>query len=132
VSFLIDADVISAHLRGRGKVTSRLLQYTGQLAMSTITLAELKIWLHRSNTPQRFRDGLILLTAEFVVLPVDERVAETFGELGAQLLDRGHSIATPDLLIAATALVHGRTLVTGNVRHFAAVDGLRIENWLEP
>lgn len=132
MSFLVDADIVSSHLRGRGKVTSRLLQHTGQLAMSTITLAELKIWLHRANTPQRFRDGLTLLITEFIVLPVDERVAEKFGELGAQLLDRGQSMATPDLLIAATALIHDRTLVSGNVRHFVGVDGLRIENWLEP
>ena len=131
MSFLIDADVVSAHLRGRANVTSRLLQHTGRLAMSTVTLAELQTWLHRQNTPQRYRDGLALLKAEFELLAVDEAVANRFGEIGGKLLDRGQTVATPDLLIAATALVHDLTLVTGNVRHFSAIDGLRIENWLQ-
>lgn len=131
MSFLVDADVLSAHLRGRGKVASRLMQHTGRLAMSMVTLAELQAWLCRDNTPQRYRDGLTVLSAEFLLLPIDENVAIRFGEVAGRLLDRGQSIATPDLLIAATALVHDLTLVTGNVRHFSAIDGLRIENWLE-
>jgi predicted nucleic acid-binding protein len=98
--------------------------------MSAITLAELQAWLHRDKTPQRYRDALSSLSAEFVVLPVDEEVAQRFGEISARLLDRGQPIATPDLLIAATALVHDLTLVTGNVRHFAEIDGLRVANWL--
>jgi tRNA(fMet)-specific endonuclease VapC len=114
VSFLVDADIVSAHFRGRGKVTSRLLQHTGRLSMSAVTLAELKTWLYRHNTPQRYRDELAVLSAEFVLFPVDADVAERFGEVGARLLDRGQSCATPDLLIAATALVHDLTLVTGN------------------
>ncbi|MGH8933588.1 MAG: type II toxin-antitoxin system VapC family toxin [Egibacteraceae bacterium] len=36
-------------------------------------------------------------------------------------------IATPDALIAATALVHGLTLVTRNERNFARVPGLQVE-----
>jgi tRNA(fMet)-specific endonuclease VapC len=34
-----------------------------------------------------------------------------------------------DLLIAATALVHGLTLVTHNTRHYAGIEGLTIEDW---
>src|SRR5688500_18634121 len=87
VSFLIDADVVSAHLRGRAHVTSRLLQYTGRLFMSTVTLAELQTWLHRQATPQRYRDALALLKTEFEIVSIDEAVANRFGEVGAQLLD---------------------------------------------
>ena len=98
--------------------------------MSAVALAELKTWLHRLNTPDRYREGLAMLMTDFVLLPVDEAVADRFGKLGAKLLDQGQTVATPDLLIAATALVHDLTLVTGNVRHFEVVEGLRIENWL--
>jgi predicted nucleic acid-binding protein len=34
-----------------------------------------------------------------------------------------------DLFIAATTLVHGSLLVTGNTRHFARIGGLRLERW---
>lgn len=35
-----------------------------------------------------------------------------------------------DLFIAATALVHGLTLVTHNTRHFQNVPHLAVEDWL--
>ena len=34
-----------------------------------------------------------------------------------------------DLFIAATTLVHGSLLVSGNTRHFARIGGLRLERW---
>jgi predicted nucleic acid-binding protein len=58
MSFLIDTDTASAHLRGTRNVTSRLLQYTGRLYMSTVSLAELKSWIYRRKTPVKYRRGL--------------------------------------------------------------------------
>ena len=37
-----------------------------------------------------------------------------------------------DLVIAATALEYGRTLVTGNTAHFQWVPGLKLANWRNP
>ena len=36
-----------------------------------------------------------------------------------------------DILIAATAIKHGLTVVTDNLKHFSRIDGLTIENWIE-
>jgi predicted nucleic acid-binding protein len=47
------------------------------------------------------------------ILPVDAATARRWGQLSATI---GHDGA--DLLIAATALEHGLTVVTRNVRHF--------------
>ena len=47
------------------------------------------------------------------ILPVDPSVARRWGAISQGL---GH--AGPDLLIAATALEHGLTVVTRNIRHF--------------
>jgi tRNA(fMet)-specific endonuclease VapC len=41
-------------------------------------------------------------------------------------------VPTADLLIAATAVHHGLTLVTHNIRDYANVPGLAIEDWLAP
>jgi tRNA(fMet)-specific endonuclease VapC len=43
---------------------------------------------------------------------------------------RGKRIAPEDLLIGATALAHGYAVVTDNVRHFARIPNLQVENWL--
>lgn len=37
-----------------------------------------------------------------------------------------------DLIIAATALGHGRTLVTGNTAHFSWIPGLTLQDWRDP
>jgi tRNA(fMet)-specific endonuclease VapC len=132
MSYLVDTDIISAHLRGAGIVTNRFLQYSGRLHVSVVTLAELKVWVLRKQTALRFRQGLDLLLRDFIVLPVDEPVADRSGEVGADLHDHGTTLATPDLLIAATALVHGLAMVTNNLQHFTRVPGLRVVDWLQP
>jgi tRNA(fMet)-specific endonuclease VapC len=64
------------------------------------------------------------------VLPFDRPAAETYGRLRAELERAGTPLSEPDLRIASIALTHDLTVVTGNVRHFARVSGLRVENWL--
>ena len=60
----------------------------------------------------------------------DEAAAHRYGEVRAELEARGEPIGDSDTRIAAIALVHDLTLVTGNVRHFERVPGLRLVNWL--
>lgn len=132
MSYLIDTDIISAHLRGTSIVTSRLLQYAGRLHVSVVTVSELKVWVLRKQTPLRFRQGLELLMRDLNVLPIDEAVANRAGELGAELCDNGISLATPDLLIAATGLVHNFVMVTHNAQHFIRVPSLMVVDWLQP
>jgi tRNA(fMet)-specific endonuclease VapC len=61
---------------------------------------------------------------------LDSVVAHKAGEVGADLLDRGIVISTPDLLIAATALVHNLTLATHNTQDYVHIPGLNLVDWL--
>ena len=54
--------------------------------------------------------------------------AKVYGDL----YRRGALVPDADVLIAATALVEGRTIVTNNREHFARIGGLTVENWKEP
>ena len=56
------------------------------------------------------------------ILPVTESIAERWGHLAATAKQRGIAVAVVDGVIAATALEHGLTLVTRNVRDFAGLD----------
>ncbi|HEY1337582.1 MAG TPA: type II toxin-antitoxin system VapC family toxin [Bryobacteraceae bacterium] len=69
---------------------------------------ELEEWLNR-DLDQWFEDRL---------LPVTKAIAERWGVLNATALDRGNPVPSIDGLIAATALEHGLTVVTRNVRDF--------------
>jgi tRNA(fMet)-specific endonuclease VapC len=130
VSFLLDTDICSAHLKGVGAVTGRLLQYTGRLHVSVVTVGELYTWAFRAGATPRRQTALRDLFDDVVVLDVDVAVAERFGRLRAALLDEGRSPPSMDLFIAATAIDHDLTLVTHNTADFAAIPGLDLTDWL--
>ncbi len=132
MSFLIDTDICSAHLKNKGVVTNRFLQYTGRLHNSSITLGELYTWTLRASAGPKRQQSLLDLLNDVTVLGIDEIIAHKFGELRAALLDLGQHAPEMDLLNAATALVHGLTLVTHNTRDYANVPGLTVVDWLTP
>ncbi len=130
MSFLLDTDICSVHLIGNLPISSRFLQYTGRLHVSVLTVSELYTWSKRAAAPPKRLAAVLEMLMAIRLIDVDHEVARQAGEFRATLLDRGQPIASMDLHIAATALVHGLTLVTHNVRHFAPVPNLLIEDWL--
>jgi tRNA(fMet)-specific endonuclease VapC len=65
-----------------------------------------------------------------IILPFEREDARVYGRLRASLERKGRPRFEPDLQIAATALRHRLTVVTGNVRHFEGIPGLKVESWL--
>ena len=66
------------------------------------------------------------------IIDVNADIGRKFGEVQAGLLDRGKPAPPLDLLIAATALVHGYTVVSHNTADFQNVPGLKVVDWLAP
>lgn len=132
MSFLLDTDTCSAYLKGSNALANRFIQYGGRLHLSAASLGELYTWAFRarasSTRMQRLLDMLPLVS----LLVVDAHVARRFGELDAYLLDHGLAVSEIDLQNAATALVHGLSLVTHNVRDFVNIPGLQVVDWLNP
>lgn len=95
-------------------------------------MAELRMWLLRANTPSQFLQEWPGLQQQIHLLPLVVAIAEKAGEVGASLLDQGLTVATPDLLIAATALVYTLTLVTHNTSDYANIPALTLADWLVP
>ncbi len=98
----------------------------GDVAISAVSLGELHFGLLLARTPEdraRRAARLAAVEAAFVPLPVDARVAREWGALAALVAGRGSRPRRrqADLLIAATAKVHGAVLLTHNVADFAQV-----------
>jgi tRNA(fMet)-specific endonuclease VapC len=97
------------------------------LAIAAITASELLTGVHRANTESRrlrreaFVEGILALIP---VLPIDLRVARVHAHLWAILAADGQTIGAHDLWIAATALTHGYSVLTHNVREFNRMPGL--------
>ncbi len=133
--FLLDTDVVSLLRRpDRHPLPARWLQgqRPSDVFISVVTLAEME----RGLAQQRRRDPAFAhdlaawmeqTTVSFAdrIIGVDPAAARLWGRMSG---DIGHF--NVDLLIAATALVHGLTVVTRNVRHFEPT-GVRVVNPFE-
>lgn len=99
----------------------------GQLAISVISVAELHygILVATSEQARAIRlSRLSRLQRRFDPLPVDDAVADSYGQIAAHVAASGRKprARTMDLLIAATAHVHDACLYTRNVDDFAGLE----------
>lgn len=133
---LLDTDILSEVMRAKNSaVVQRAQAYHathGRLTVSVITVMEITKGLHklqRDMALRRFLDGLAV--AE--VLEFSLTAAELAGRIYGDLEQTGQPIGRADPMIAAIALEHGLTLVSGNVSHYQRIQalgyGLRLENW---
>jgi predicted nucleic acid-binding protein len=132
--FCFDTDILSAVMRRDPPLhlIRRLAEVPPRQQFTTaVTVGEMLYGAAKRGDPQLEQRVHDLILRAQAVLPFDEPAAEVYGSLRATLERAGRPLAEPDLRIAATALSRDLTLVSGNVRHFARVPGLRLENWLE-
>ncbi len=72
---------------------------------------------------------LKMIERNMEIISSDEKSAEIFGMIKADLEKQGTPLDDFDIMIASCALVHNLTLVTNNIKHFKRIDGLRLVNW---
>ena len=100
-----------------------------EIALCSIVKAEL---LFGARHSQRVEANLQLLHHFFAPLnslAFDDRCAEEYGVIRADLSAQGKIIGPNDLLIAAIAKAHDAILVTHNTHEFSRITGLRLEDW---
>lgn len=96
-----------------------------------MTIAELFFGAAKSRCPSAEAERVNRFADIFDELKPTRSMLRKFGEIKAQLQKTGELLPDADLLIAATALDAGVTLVTGNTKHFSRIPGLSLENWFE-
>lgn len=130
--YLLDTNIVSETSKHRPepRVRSFLLSVAReQLYVSALTIGELQrgVVLVRNENPTTAANisaWIAQTERDFAgrILDVDAQVAKAWAEVSI-----GPTKPTLDLLIAATAIRHGMTLVTRNVRHVTGL-GLSIVN----
>ena len=103
----------------------------GDIGVSSITAAELYLGTQKSLRPAQNGRALEQFLFPLAIAEFDQAAADTYGHVRVALERGGTPIGSLDTLIAAHALSLEATLVTSNVREFARVAGLRIENWVD-
>jgi tRNA(fMet)-specific endonuclease VapC len=99
---------------------------------TAVTLGELLYGAAKRGSATLTRKVRDLVTGALLVVPFDERAAEVYGPLRAQLESAGRRLDEPALRIASIARSRDLIVVTGNTRHFNRVPDLEVENWLAP
>ena len=130
MAFLFDTDAISELLRPHPAIAylkwlmklSREEQFT-----SSVVIGELYKGAYRSQARDRHLTNIEQrILPAVTVLPYDTGTAKIFGRIRAHLEETGTILPDADLQIAATAIYHDLELVTGNLRHFSRIPGLKL------
>jgi len=128
MALLIDTTVLIGLERRGGKLDELVTGMPDeQFALATITASEILVGIYRTDSAQRrvsrerwVEDAL----GRLPVLPFDLTVARLHAKLWAELSAGGTMIGLHDIQVAATALTHGYSVLTENVREFGRVPGL--------
>jgi predicted nucleic acid-binding protein len=131
--YLVDTNVLSAGAPTKARPATDLITWMGRnserLYLSVITVAEVEDGIAKARRAAAHRkaeriaewlDTLLHLYSARI-LPLDVATARVLGRLSDQARGAGHAPGFADLAIAATALMHGYTVLTRNLRHFRAL-----------
>lgn len=140
MSFLLDTNVISEWVKPQpnvGVVTWLAEVDEDRVFVSVVTLAELRYGIERmpiGNRRKRLDDWLrdeLPERFEGRILPVDVAIADEWGKALARRTVLGRPMSVMDGFIAATAEVHGLTLVTRNTTDFQPLVSALVNPWSE-
>jgi tRNA(fMet)-specific endonuclease VapC len=129
---MLDTDTLNEVLKRKNSnvvwhAADYLAQH-GQFAISSITRYELARGLKEKNAASQLA-RFQAFCRNTAILPVIDEILDRAADLWVAGRNQALAPKDADVIIAATALHHGRVLVTGNTVHFAWVPGLTIDNW---
>lgn len=123
---VLDSTVLIDFLRGRGPAVARVaaLRDHGDVPATTaINVEEVVRGLRTRET-----EAVRRLFTGLVVLPIDVRAGWQAGTWRREYSARGVTLWQADCLLAATTLIHGATLATGNPKDFP-MEELEVDHW---
>ena len=129
--YLLDTNICIFFLKGKFELKPKIDDVgESNCFISEITVAELKYGAEKSERPKDNNRIIDLFIPKFTVLPIYTSL-EVYAKEKALLKKSGKIIDDFDLLIAATAVSNGMTIVTNNIKHFARIKGIKIEDWTQ-
>jgi tRNA(fMet)-specific endonuclease VapC len=99
------------------------------LATTRFNVAELYVGVSRSRRAQEDEKAVCTLLSEFEILEFNDAAARLFGFITGFLQQIGKPTGDMDVLIAATAMAYGHTLITRNSKHFRHIPHLIVEEY---
>ncbi len=131
--YMLDTNLCIRVLRDRPQnVRERFNAEADGLCISTVILTELLYGAEKSDRPALNRAKVEQFAARLETLSFGPEAAAHAADIRSDLERKGTPIGGYDILIAGHARSRGLIVVTGNLREFSRVEGLRCEDWLSP
>lgn len=111
------------------KLRERFNAHAEQLCISSITLGELHYGAEKSARRAANLTAIEQFVARLDVLAFGDKAAAHYGQLRAELERSGTPCGPHDIQIGGHARSEGLVLVSNNLREFARMPGVRVENW---
>lgn len=132
MKLMLDTNICIAIIKQKPKDILRKFNayQVGQVCISSVTLAELRYGVAKSQFQQKNQAALDEFILPLEVADFDETAADYYGRLRASLERQGTPIGALDTMIAGHALSLNVTLVTNNTREYSRVAGLQLLDWV--
>jgi len=129
--YMLDTNICSFIIREKPlfiKDKLKKVEKEHTIALSTIVVSELLYGAKRKNSPKL--DYIVKnFIDNFTILDFDKKASEIYANIRTSLEKQGNIIGAHDLFIASHAISLDAILVTNNIKEFARVYNLTIEDW---
>lgn len=128
MKYLLDTNVLVAMFRGRQTIRDAILKVGfDNCCISEVSMAELLVGVYKCGYEEHSHETRFV-EEHFTSIPISGAI-EKYAQIRAELEAAGTRLDSFDLLIAATAITQGMTLVTHNTNHFERVPRLNVRDW---
>jgi tRNA(fMet)-specific endonuclease VapC len=131
VTYFLDTNICIRYLNNSSASIAKKLEAANldDIKIPSIVAAELLYGAFKSAKREYNLSRFRLFLEQFEITHFNYAAAESYGEIRTILENKGEIIGWNDLLIAAIAKANNGVLVTNNVREFARVNGLELDDW---
>jgi tRNA(fMet)-specific endonuclease VapC len=130
MKYIIDTNILIYCIRNKSESLKKLLFSEKDLAVSSVTVAELVYGAKKSLYVEKNMQAVIKILSYFNVVDFSKDDAFEYGDIRVYLEKQGTPIGDHDMQIAAQARRLGLTVVTANISEFSRIGNLKVENWI--
>jgi len=129
--YFLDTNICIYYLKGQyPNLLDKMLRHSvSEIKIASIVKAELLYGAVKSKKREDNTSKVKKFLLPFEIISFDDKAAEIYALIRADMASKVISIGPNDLIIAATVMANSGTLISNNESEFGRIAGLEIENW---
>lgn len=126
----LDTDIIIDYLKNDKKAVRKIVELRSEgTELSTTSVNSFELFRGNAKLGDKSQDNAVNIFLNNVTLHnFDLESSKKAAEIFESLKSEGNLIELPDIMIASIAIENNETLITGNLKHFERIKGLKIES----